>query len=162
MLTIRRVKIEEISDVKKLLKETWIDTYKGFISLKLIESMTSNWHSLERLTEEAKNPEKFFAVAKEGESIVGTITAYPLDSETLYIGRMYVFPRHQRKGIGEKLFNAALSQFPNVTKARLEVEELNLKGMSFYRKHGFVEISRDVTMGEGERTTIITMERKLK
>ncbi len=160
-IKIEKVKLEEIPEVKKLLSETWIDTYGSFLSPETIQKVTSVWHDPKLLAQQAENPNIFFGVAKDNEKLVGLITIRRLDNDTIMMNRLYVHPKYQRKGIGSKLAAEALKVFPNASKMRLEVEEKNGKGHSFYVKQGFQEIERKIDKVDNEEMRVIVMEKGL-
>ena len=161
-LTIEPAEVEEVREIKQVLSETWIHTYRPFLPLEVIQKVTTLWHSPETLAAEIENERVFFNVTKnkQGE-IVGLVTAGRPSEEVVYISRLYVLPGHQRQGIGARLMDACIAAFPGTETLRLEVEEQNEKGLSFYRKQGFTEISRKEEELEGVSLTVVEMEKKL-
>lgn len=162
MIKIEAAKAEEAQAIKRVLSETWVDTYGPFLSKQTIQKATSVWHAPKHLIAQIQNPEIFFYLAKdERKSVLGLITARQIDHETLVIYRLYVHPQHQRKGIGRRLLEASVSAYPGVKKLQLEVEEQNQKGLAFYRKNGFIETGRKEEKIETERLIVIVMEKQL-
>jgi diamine N-acetyltransferase len=161
MITIHKVTQEDISEVKQVLSLTWKDTYGSFLSDKTIEKVTTVWHDPEALKSQAMDPEIYFAVAKEGDKIVGLITVRKIDDGIIFMNRLYIHPNYQRQGIGSKLFDSSLQAFPNAKFVRLEVEEKNKKGLSFYLKQGFKEVERKTDEIEGEELKSIVMEKRI-
>ena len=128
----------------------------------MIRKVTSLWHSPETLAAEIENERVFFSVAKnEQGEVIGLVTAGRPSDEVVYIARLYVLPGHQRQGIGGKLLDACTAAFPGVRTLRLEVEAQNEKGLSFYRKQGFIEISRKEEELEGISLMVVEMEKRL-
>lgn len=162
MITVLRAKVDEVQQIKQVLSETWIDTYGPFLPLEVIQKVTSLWHSPETLAAEIENERILFDVAKdEHGAILGLLTAGRPNDEVVYIARLYVLPGHQRQGIGGKLLDACTAAFPGVRTLRLEVEAQNEKGLSFYRKQGFIEISRKEEELEGISLMVVEMEKRL-
>ena len=162
MIRIEPAKAGEVQEIKQVLSDTWIDTYGSFLSEKIIQKVTSVWHDPNLLASQIQNPGFFFAVAKdERATILGLVTARKLDNDTVVINRLYVHPQYQRKGIGEMLLNTSISAFPETKRVRLEVEEQNQKGLSFYLKQGFKEIGRKEENVEGETLEVIEMEKRI-
>jgi ribosomal protein S18 acetylase RimI-like enzyme len=162
MINIEKVTVKDIPEVKQLLSYTWKDTYGSFLSAKTIEKVTTVWHHPEALKSQAENPAIYFAVAKDENSrIVGLITVGRIDQKSVHMGRLYVHPDVQRQGIGSQLFTAALKAFPNAQVMRLEVEEENKKGVSFYYKLGFREVEVKIDDIDGEEMRGIVMEKML-
>ncbi len=161
-LTIQPAEVEEVREIKQVLSETWIDAYRPFLPLEVIQKITSLWHNPETLAAEIENERVFFNVAKDEQGkVVGLVTAGRPSEEVVYIARLYVLPGHQRQGIGSRLMEACVAAFPGTETLRLEVEEQNEKGLSFYRKQGFREISRKEEELEEESLTVVEMEKKL-
>ena len=128
----------------------------------MIQKVTSLWHSPETLAAEIENERVFFHVAKsENGTIVGLLTAGRPSDDIIYIGRLYVLPGYQRQGIGGTLLDACVAAYPEAQLLRLEVEEQNEKGLAFYRKRGFREISRKEEELEGISLAVVEMEKKL-
>ena len=162
MITVQPAEVDEVQAIKKVLSETWIDTYGPFLPVEVIQKVTSLWHSLETLATEIENERVFFHVAKnEHGAIVGLLTAGQPSDDIVNIGRLYVLPGHQRQGIGGKLLEACADAFPGAHILRLEVEAQNEKGLAFYRKQGFREISRKEEELEGISLMVVEMEKQL-
>ena len=162
MITVQPAEVDEVQAIKKVLSETWIDTYGPFLPAVVIQKVTSLWHSPETLATEIENERVFFHVAKdEHGSIVGLLTAGRPSDDIVSIGRLYVLPGNQRQGIGGKLLDACVAAFPGGQRLRLEVEAQNEKGMAFYRKQGFREVSRKEEKIEETTLEVVEMERQL-
>ncbi len=161
-ITVQKVALDEIPQVKKLLSDTWSDTYGSFLSQSTIEKVTAVWHHPEHLKAESQNPDSYFATAKdETGTIVGLVTVRKISADTLFMQRLYVHPRQQRQGIGTHLLETAITAFPTVRKLQLEVEAENQKGVGFYQKQGFKELHRKEEHIEGEILHSIVMEKVL-
>ena len=162
MITIQPAEVEEVQEIKQVLSETWIDTYISFLPVDVIHKITSLWHTPEGLAAEIEDERVCFSVAKNEHGVIlGLVTAGRPTDEVVYIARLYVLPGHQRQGIGTRLMDACVAAFPGTGTLRLEVEEQNEKGLSFYRKQGFREISRKKVELEGVSLTVVEMEKKL-
>ncbi len=161
-ISIQPAEADEVEAIKKVLSETWKDTYSPFLPAHVIQKVTALWHSPETLAAEIENDGVFFHVAKDDQgAIVGLLTAGRPSDEIVSIGRLYVLPGSQRQGIGGKLLSACVAAFPGARKLVLEVEAQNDKGLAFYRKQGFREISRKEEELEGIALTVVEMEKQL-
>ena len=74
------------------------------------------------------------------EEVVGYIGRYEFLGE-VEILNFVVDEIHQRKGIGQLLFNQVEQDVQNLNKMTLEVRESNTKAINFYLKNGFKQIS---------------------
>jgi len=137
MYEIKRLEEKDVDEVKKLLRISWLDTYARLLSDSIIQKVSLTWHSKENILRGLRNPKIFFAGYREDSKLLGIITVEKIDDELIQIHRLYVLPSYQRRGIGSKLLEAAINYFPKSKKAVLEVEEVNNKAISFYKKKGF-------------------------
>lgn len=160
-MKIYRAKVEEVPEIKKVLSETWVDTYGRTYSQETIQKVTTEWHNPELLASQIQNPDFFFGIAKEDNHIVGLTTVRKLDEETIMMYRLYVHPDYQRHGIGTKLMEEAIKSFPGAKKLRIEVEEQNQKGISFYRKQGFKELGKKIEKVGNDTLPTVEMEKNL-
>ena len=120
------------------MKDTWIDTYSSYYSSETVEEITSSWHDPRRLSEEIKNNNCYFAVAKNDiGKIVGIVTAQRLENKIFQIDRLYIHPDFQRQGIVKQLLDRALNTLEVIKTIILDVEAMNKKAIEFYESHGF-------------------------
>lgn len=140
MVRIVRANVEDVPEIKQVLSETWHATYSSFLSQATINTVTSVWHSADRLAAEIQNPLIFFSVAKTGDgTIIGLTTVGQISDDTVVLSRLYVHPQYQRQGIGSQLLQAGITAFPGARTIRLEVEENNHSAYTFYHNHCFRE-----------------------
>lgn len=123
MVKVRELKKEDIKKVV-YLEETFLGETLGE---EMIES------------ELGSNVTKFY-VATLNEEVVGYIGRYEFLGE-VEILNFVVDEIHQRKGIGQLLFNQVEQDVQNLNKMTLEVRESNTKAINFYLKNGFKQIS---------------------
>lgn len=123
MVKVRELKKEDIKKVV-YLEETFLGETLGE---EMLES------------ELGSNVTKFY-VATLNEEVVGYIGRYEFLGE-VEILNFVVDEIHQRKGIGQLLFNQVEQDVQNLNKMTLEVRESNTKAINFYLKNGFKQIS---------------------
>ena len=160
MVQVVDATVDDAAAVQALLRETWQDTYGDHLSPATLDEVYKNWQSIEFLTRQIENPAFYFPLAKDGHELAGLSTALMPD-ETILIFRLYVSPRHQRKGIGALLLDHVIAHFQGAKAVQLHVEVMNLKGQSFYRKHGFRDVKREAQTVGGEVLELILMEKPL-
>ena len=162
MVRIERANVADVPHIKQVLSETWLATYRSFLSSATIHTATSIWHSPERLAAEIQHPDTFFGVAKSSDgTIIGLITIGQLTDETVMLARLYVHPQHQHHGIGSQLLQAGISAFPAARTIHLEVEEHNQRAYSFYQHHGFQAIEHKEERVESDIIRVVVMEKHL-
>ena len=160
MAKIERAVVQDVLPVKEILRETWHDTYASLLPKAAIEAITSQWHSQELLTEQLRNPEIYFAIARDGGVVAAVITARKQD-DAIVVDRLYVRPQYQRRGIGRQLLESSYLAFRDAQKVRLTGEAKNRKGIAFYAKQGFQETARSSEEVAGANLDNVVMERTL-
>lgn len=160
MIFYQKAKVDEASEIKKLLYRTWASTYSDIYSLEAIKTVTAYWHSIKLLTKQILNPNISFIVAKDNEKIIGMCNAlFKPKSNSLNIQKLHVDPGYQRQGIGSTLIKNVIEAFPKVSKINLEVEKQNYRALTFYQKHGFKEVGVKVFEIKNVRMPCIIMEK---
>ncbi len=71
----------------------------------------------------------------DGGVIIGSVRAYQ-DSRTVYIGKLMVHPKMQKKGIGTKLLLEIENKYPN-QRYELFTSTRSEKNIALYRKLGY-------------------------
>ena len=158
MTIVRRATVDDVPAIRSVLAVTWRDTYGAFVPLEAIERTTAVWHAPEALAAELADSTTYTGVAVDQSGVVGMVTAHGRP-DAVDIARLYVHPAAQRRGIGARLLTSALSAFPDVPRARLEVEAQNPKGRAFYAQAGFVPVAERTVEAFGVSLRVIVMER---
>jgi ribosomal protein S18 acetylase RimI-like enzyme len=162
MVSIERANVEDVTEIKQVLSETWRATYSSFLSQATINKVTSVWHSPDQLAVQIQNPRIFFGVARtDNSAIIGLTTMGQITDYTVVLSRLYVHPQHQRQGIGSQLLQASITAFPTTRTIRLEVEENNYSAYTFYRNHGFRETESKEERVEEDIIKVIVMEKHI-
>ena len=152
--------MQDVPTIKEVLHETWHDTYASLLPKTAIELITSQWHVPQLLTEQVQNPDIYFAIARDGGTVAGLITARQQD-DAVVVDRLYVRPQFQRRGIGRLLLESSYHVFVDARRVRLTVEAANRKGVAFYAKEGFRETARLSEEVAGTSLENLVMEKAL-
>lgn len=147
VIAIRSAEARDIPAVRKLLVQTWHDTYDQLIGTEKVIEITNSWHSIEALSRQLTMPDTCFLIAELSGAIVGHLFANARRPPVLMISRLYVLPAHQRRGIGKQLLDEAIRHHRACDTIRLEVEADNAKGLSFYRREGFEPVGEKTVEG---------------
>jgi len=67
MFFVWKATIEEIPEIKQILKKTWIQTHGWLYPKNEIEKTTWAWHDPELLASQIQNPDFYFATVKNEE-----------------------------------------------------------------------------------------------
>ena len=162
MFTIARATEQDVDAIRRVLSATWVDTYAAYLSPATIDEVTSEWHAPELLRSQIERDTNYFAVAWLDGEIVGLVTVVERNPTDLHLLRLYVLPQHQKKGIGSALLHSALSHYPAARTVRLEVEQQNETGVSYWRRRRFVEVGSSTQQIGADVLSIVTMERQLE
>jgi ribosomal protein S18 acetylase RimI-like enzyme len=143
-----------------LLVETWHATYDAIYGAAKVTDITNRWHSEANLTEQIRAAAEAPAgsaqwVAEEAGQIIATIAVRASSSEKLSIGRLYVLPEAQGRGLGERLMFAVLARFPAARIAELDVEPENSAAIRFYARLGFRVVRHGSACG-GDQTASLS------
>jgi len=161
MIIINALEENEIPAAIELILETWMATYSGFLSPGTIERVSSLWHNPRLLNKQIVNPDVRFLAARDGGAIVGLSTVIRRTDGGIVIGRFYVHPSSQGRGIGKELFERSISAFGGATLARVEVDERNERALAFFGKRGFVKTGEREEDFEGTKLSLHILEKKL-
>ena len=139
-LLIRPAIPDDVEATRRVLAETWHDTYDALIGPERVAEITGRWHAAEALAGQVALPGASFLVAARGGELIGHAFARESQPGVLFLSRLYVLPAHQRQGVGAHLLAAVLERHPGAERVRLNVEAENGKGVAFYRRHGFMVV----------------------
>ncbi len=162
MITVDEVRIYDIDEVSDVLKTTWLDTYRAYLSAETIKKITDFWLDPELLKNQIMDPEVLFLAAKdETGAIVGLVTALKINPTTLQVARLFVLPEKQRQGIGTLMLQKVIAKMSYLKVIRVEVEENNLRGIGFCLKQGFHKVGSKQDIVEDTVLLAIVMEKVL-
>lgn len=156
-LRIRPATAVDLEEVRRVLVETWHDTYDGLMGREKVVEITDKWHAVDALARQLALADTSFLLAETEQRIVGHAMAHAQRGSTLLLARLYVLPTHQRRGIGARLLAAAIRRHPQSTTVEVDVEMGNVKGVSFYRRQGFA-VAGEVTE---DGVALLRMEKAL-
>jgi GNAT superfamily N-acetyltransferase len=137
---IRPARRGELAAIRALLVETWHDTFDAILGAAKVTEITDEWHTIDNLARGLDREGRAFLVAEAADgSIEGVASATAHEDGLIALGRLYVRPASQGKGLGTALLEACVDYFPQGKLMRLEVEIDNEKARAFYARRGFTE-----------------------
>ena len=134
---IRTPAESELEDVRLLLRAVWHDTYDTTLGRDNVIELSTRWHAPAALAAQRVASDTCFLVAEADGRLVGHACATMRVPPLLVLGRLYVLPAHQRRGIGGQLLAAAIAAHPGAATIVLKVEAANRKAIAFYDRAGF-------------------------
>jgi len=125
--------------VVALAREIWLAHYPGIISHAQIEYMLAQRYDPAVIRAELARPDVWWLVLREDGEIVAYMSLQQESDTALKIDKLYVHPRTQRRGCGERLIARAetLARRGGCGELELAVNRGNTKAIAAYRKHGF-------------------------
>ncbi|MBN2597471.1 MAG: GNAT family N-acetyltransferase [Marinifilaceae bacterium] len=164
-MEIRKVTIDNISQLQKIGKKTFEETFSSVNSEEDMNEYLDKGFSVEKLKAELsdKNSEFYFAILKD--RVIGYLKinfgqsqTEIKDEDALEIERIYVLKEFHGKKIGQILYEKAI-ELAKEKKAHyvwLGVWERNLRAIRFYEKNGFMQFDKHIfKLGNDEQTDIM-------
>jgi GNAT superfamily N-acetyltransferase len=170
-INITKVTPQRLKALHYISHKTFVDAFAHLNNPADLEIFLSDHLTEESLGEEMRNPESEFYFAEiESEPIAyfklntGNAQTELREAEGLEIERIYVLQGHQGKKIGELLINEIINiaKQRNKTYIWLGAWEINLRGISFYQKNGFVIFDKHQFKVGNDVQTDIMMKLELK
>lgn len=139
---------DQLRQLSQLAHRIWNMYYPDIIGQKQVDYMLGKMYSLEALKEQIRNGHRFVAGYADGE-MLGFLSYSKTSGQDYMIHKWYVDVSLHSKGIGRKLFDAALGNIDYDT-IRLTVNRQNINAVNFYFRFGFIiERVADFDIGDG-------------
>ena len=158
---IRDVTRDVVGAVRSLLVETWHANYDALLGRDRVTEITGVWHAVPNLAAQVGRPQAAFLLAEADGRVVATSEASLGEDGTLMLGRLYVLPSDQGRGIGRMLLERTLARFPGAARVRLEVEPGNERAIRFYERCGFERLAETAACGGRADIPAALMEKTL-
>ncbi|MDR2594504.1 MAG: GNAT family N-acetyltransferase [Fibromonadaceae bacterium] len=130
--------LPKILDLQKL-------AYMGEANLLNYYTIQPLTQTLEELENEFKKHTILKLVDKENNVIIGSIRARE-ENGRVYVGRLFVHPKHQKKGFGTNLLKAIEELYQGKT-FELFTSSKSEKNLKLYIKNGYKEYKRQKVSG---------------
>ena len=99
-----------------------------------------------------------YIVLTDDEFPVATCRFYPLDDQSVMIGRVVVLPEYRGKGLGKRVLDEAESWIRELGYSKAVVESRDV-ALGFYEKNGYVVTGQSII--HGDTFDCIRMEKSL-
>jgi ribosomal protein S18 acetylase RimI-like enzyme len=96
---------------------------------------------------EAMRSGRLFRVVA-ADRVIGGFVLFRLEDGSVELGRAFIEPERQNRGIGSELLRYAEGVFPETVRIVLDTPDWNLRTQHFYEKAGYVRIG-EIDTGEG-------------
>lgn len=135
---------EEIATVQQLAREIWDEHYIKILSQEQIDYMLGEFYSTEKIESEIKEG-ILWEMLWDDEKPIGFLVC-KIESDKLYISKIYLKAEKRGKGLGKFLLNRAveLAEQNGKKSIYLNVNKYNTDSIAFYERMGFVKIEEGV------------------
>lgn len=164
MVEIRKAGSADLPQIQAIVYETWPVAYREILSDAQLKYMLETFYDLSTLEQTMANGQDFYIAFEEGiaAGFIG-IQAF-IDQDELKLHKFYVSPQFQGKGIGNLLFEKAISEAKKhgVSRFFLNVNRFN-KAIQYYESKGMqICQEEDIPIGNGYLMEDYVMELDLK
>ncbi|MEI2405775.1 GNAT family N-acetyltransferase [Niallia taxi] len=133
---IRKITQEDITQVQDVAKTTWNATYEGIIPAEIQENFLKSAYNDDRMKQRIESSTLY--VAEVEDTVVGFANFSPVrENGKVELGAIYLYPKHQGKGIGSALVQTGIKDLDGVNEIYINVEKDNKIGKTFYEAKGF-------------------------
>lgn len=136
-ILVRPTTVDDAAELKRTLLHIWHQTYDQVWGAERVKALASQWHTLEKLKQEALSSSICSLVATDDGALIGHALAYQPKPDCVHLARLYLDHEYHGRGVGKRLLAAALDPFPTAKAVHLEVVETNDRAVGFYRSQGF-------------------------
>lgn len=128
---------EDIVKIAKCAEITWHDAYDNLLPDGQVDYMVEKYQSFDVLKNDIKNNGYKYYIIQNIDIVIAFCGIKP-ENDKLFISKIYVDPKYQRKGLATKLFNKVLIEYrDNYKLFYLTVNKNNTKAISAYKNFGF-------------------------
>lgn len=163
-IRIEKAGLADISALRQIGMQTFYESFAAENTEEDMQQYLEESFTDERMMAELSNPEAFFYLALSGNSVIGYLKLNTGAAQTepitdgLEIERIYVLTSFHGTGVGQQLYEHALSIAveKNASCLWLGVWEHNRKAIRFYEKNGFTAFDTHIfTLGSDRQTDIL-------
>ena len=164
-IIVRHASAADIDSLSEIGSNAFSEAYADFNEPKDISDHLRDQYSPAAILREMELPDRAYLIALFGampaglcKLVTGPAPEGMLDFTALEIQQLYIDPRHQRRGIGKALVDAALAEARslNIAGVWLGVWEKADWAINFYSKYGFVKFGiHTFKLGSTEQTDLL-------
>ena len=154
-VSLRELTVADAAVLRNISIATFTETFADSNSADDMALYITQRFSENQLAQELANPESFFYTAEvQGQTVgylklnTGDAQTEPQQENTLEIERIYVLGTHHGHGVGQALYQHALT-IANQRAASyiwLGVWEHNYRALRFYQKNGFTAFGQHISV----------------
>lgn len=133
---IRKMKKEDIEEVKSVARKSWNETYEGIIPEQIQQNFLKMAYSDEMM--EQRLSQSIILVAEVDDRVVGFANYSRVNGAGMVeLSAIYIYPDQQGIGIGTNLLKEGIKCLEAAKEIYVNVEKENEIGKNFYQARGF-------------------------
>jgi len=167
-ILIRPAKQSDALRILQIKQKGWVDTYLnkelGLTKQILLEKQKITAEKINQTKDRIKQADNYY-VAEVAKTVQGFIMPRIDEHKRNRLGGLYVASEYRGKTIGSQLLEKVLQTYGLSLDIYLEVANYNFKAINFYKKYGFVLLSKKVVkhwLDESLYIPVVTMIRSKK
>tara|TARA_Y100000034_G_C6588571_1_gene255596 strand:+ start:58 stop:540 length:483 start_codon:yes stop_codon:yes gene_type:complete len=142
MLRYRLIKKSDISKIRSVALQCWLDAYKQIYKESIIKKFIANFYSMENIDksiQNTNNKKAWFCIVLDHEKVIG-FSHIGKKEKDWELFRIYILPSYQRKGIGLELIRKCekFLKSKNLKSYLVYSHSKNKLAIKFYKKLGFI------------------------
>ncbi|MBP1539660.1 MAG: GNAT family N-acetyltransferase [Prevotella sp.] len=152
-MSIRLASLDDIPVIRRLAEKIFPPTYRSILSPEQLEYMMQWMYGRDSLHRQIADEGHVYFLAYDGDEPVGYVSVQQESDDVYHLQKIYVLPSRQGEGIGQQLFQAAIShvkrQHPSPCSLHLNVNRNN-SAIGFYKRMGMkIHSQGDFPIGNG-------------
>ena len=133
--------IDDLNKIVDLAKEIWIPSFESYFTNEQLWSLFEGMYNTELLNQTLSNPNyHYYFINYKKDRVIGYL-ALEFKDDSLKIDKIYVHPKLQGMGFGNRILSFLVEQYKN-KRIWLRVNRGNDGAVKLYEKHGFTVHSR--------------------
>ena len=169
-IKIKKAELNNWQQLQKIALETFSNTYRHLNKKEHFDGYCKRVFNEKQIKTELNNPHSEFYFFYLNDELTGYIKLNELTAQTeeqgddaLEIERIYLYKKHQGKGIGKTMINQSVkvAKEKNKSKIWLGVWSKNPAAIGFYKKMGFAVFDTHIFKMGGDEQLDYVMEKKV-
>ena len=150
-MELQRASVGDIDTIREMAHRIWRAHYPDIIGTEQVEYMLRLLYSEETLHRHITHDGQTFWLVRSDEGAVAGFLAIGREADGAYFLHKFYIDNEQRgRGLGARVFERLLAEYPDLRELRLTVNRRNYKSINFYFKLGFViEQCVEIPIGRG-------------
>ncbi len=154
--------LNDLDELKRISQTAYMEAFYDLLDTEDVKEYVNNKYTLQHLEEEIRDKANYFLLYYVDDKVTGYMK-YILKPNSLEIERLYMLKNFKGMGVGSQFMTKAenVAKFNGKNILTLGVLEINKPAISFYKKRGFVQFSRESVVIGKTRQPLLLMKKEL-